>query len=852
MIHRRCSRCRSHEKEGRPMGAVATVADLRRAVRRASELRGTWPKRGGGLLQKQASKDESHVDRQKTEVLNQVLFSATRMQVLAQRARLPPRRRDSRAEPRRRAFAWPSTSHVGRLVPSVEESLNKFWTDELSSDDLLRLRVVFRSMSEDGLHVPRAALRELSVRLGLRTVSPDRSEELLRQITNFDNIDFQDFCDFCERALVVERQAFQRLLQTWDPNPGDNFVGAIEHVQGFMRSLQVVCSRKTVQDILDLAGLKDQPCDTSQEILRFLAAHHSCDGFNHQELAGIVAAFDACEEERPNPGPEGRLAKSSAVDSALLRFGGIYFVEEWRKVKKKLKARGLQHSSSNGICFFEFLFTARRIRERELRAVADEFDALDTDRDGLISVEALRALCQPLGFTLVGSEMTEFCKLRGVSEDSFLNVEAAWDFVQQVRNCHGFAEVEREELLHSFLRFSGGSGELATVKVMELLQWLGLEGNIEEARDMLRMVDFNFSGTLDQVEFLRLMRLQKEKNLKAYTRAYVSKSLDKDLSESHLVAALADCAVHPERQTLQEVFRRQKWKPGDLPLTWEAWVCLAEEVRKMAPVWKRRRAGFSEIQVRELQAAFRGPESVPGKTGPVVVSDLLWMLLDSGMRIHRAEERREFHQALDRARQEALEAGISPKDVGELGSLELYFAPFLHLVRAHVRVIEQQQIQREELAMRSVSFSAEEIADLRCIFNRQAQEAQEKEAKEAPAVCHPLSGAVLKLCSISRLPCSEVVHLAGCIGVRMKTSQKEMLQRKIRELCVQGPFLQPSAAKKEASGRSCRADEDGEQGLDLDFAEFLHVFQWMTDCNFCNINDVAERFVQKSWRRPSI
>lgn len=119
-------------------------------------------------------------------------------------------------------------------------------------------------------------------------------------------------------------------------------------------------------------------------------------------------------------------------------------------------------------------------------------------------------------------------------------------------------------------------------------------------------------------------------------------------------------------------------------------------------------------------------------------------------------------------------------------------------------------------------------------------------------MCHPLSGAVLKLCSISRLPCSEVVHLAGCIGVRMKTSQKEMLQRKIRELCVQGPFLQPSAAKKEASGRSCRADEDGEQGLDLDFAEFLHVFQWMTDCNFCNINDVAERFVQKSWRRPSI
>ncbi|CAE7225865.1 CPK12 [Symbiodinium pilosum] len=576
-------------------------------------------------------------------------------------------------------------------------------------------------MSEDGLHVPRAALPELSVRLGFRTLDADRSAGIMEQISSFDNLDFQDFCDFCERALVVERQAFQHLLNTWEPNPGDNFLGAVEHVQGFMRSLQVVCSRKTVQDILELAGMKDQPCDDPQEILRFLAAHHACDGFNHEELARIVAAFDACEEERPNPGPEGRLAKSSALESALLTFGGIYFVEEWRKIKKKLKARGLQHSSSNGICFFEFLFTARRIRERELKAVAAEFDALDTDRDGIISVEALRALCKPLGFTLVGSEMEElFCKIKGLSEDSLLNVEAAWDFVQQVRSCHGFTHAEREELLRSFLRFSGGSGELATVKVMELLQWLGLEGNIEEARDMLRMVDFNFSGTLDCGEFLRLMRVQKEKNLKAYALAYASKNLGEDLSECRLVAALAECAVHPEKQTLEEVFGRQRWRPGDSPLTWEAWVSLAEEVRKMSPVQKRRRAGFTEIQVQDIEASFRGPDAVDGKTGPIQVSDLLWMLLDSGMPIHRAEERKDFHQALDRARQEALEAGTRPEDVGEPGSPELHLAPFLHLLRAHVRVIEQRQIMKEEAAMRSLSFSAEEIADLRSIFNRQA------------------------------------------------------------------------------------------------------------------------------------
>ena len=85
-------------------------------------------------------------------------------------------------------------------------------------------------------------------------------------------------------------------------------------------------------------------------------------------------------------------------------------------------------------------------------------------------------------------------------------------------------------------------------------------------------MDFNFSGTLDRVEFLRLMRLQKvglqlrrfvslrllvpslslrrsilprckEKNLKAYTRAYVSKNLDKDLSESIFAASRESCSV---------------------------------------------------------------------------------------------------------------------------------------------------------------------------------------------------------------------------------------------------------------------------------------------------------------------
>ncbi|CAK9051729.1 unnamed protein product, partial [Durusdinium trenchii] len=648
----RCHQTRSLPRYGSPpdvkeqqLRAVATVADLRRALklsneRRSQDCKNYAPERFF------SAKDTGRAHVCESEVsLTQAVVVPAKMQIAVQRIR-------RRHKPKKK-IACPTTIRVGRLLPSVQECLNKFWSDEVNSDDLLRMRVVFRSMSEDGLHVLCDDLPELMMRCGFHTLSEEKCKKLVQEVTVFDYMDFQDFTDFSEKAILEERKGYRQLLKTWEPNSCDNFVDPVDNVKSFMKMLKVICTRKSVLDILDVAGLKartciffqgtlkgkkrqrhlspwqDEPCNSPQEMLRFLAAYQACEGFSKQEVSSLRAAFKSCEEKPHAVGPEGRLIDPKSLSFGLLRFGGIYFVEAWRAMKHYQKA------SAAGVSFYEFLVCARRVRETQLQQVAEYVETICGEGENFI--EELRSLCRPLGFTLQKVEVVEICQEKGIGLDGPLSLDCAWDFAEHVRSCHGFRKAEQAELVQSFLKFSQGEAELAVLKILELLNWLGLGGALEEAHQMLRQVDFNDNGVLDETEFLRLMRLQKERNLVSYTSAYCRLHLGDAITRSRIFAALAECDIFTENHLLEVITLKHGIKTasvnfshagvrrgsGKQPgISWDTWVILAEEARKVTPVWKRRSASFKEAEVSELRKAF-GAEEVP-------VSDLIWMLLDSG------------------------------------------------------------------------------------------------------------------------------------------------------------------------------------------------------------------------------
>jgi len=566
-----------------------------------------------------------------------------------------------------------------------------------------------------------------------------------------------------------------------------------------------------------VAGLKNNGCDTSGAMTRFLATYRASEGFTMSELEQLQKAFAECESDVVNLGPEGRLIKSSSLAVGLLNFGGLYCVDHLNKLMAQLEPVFAERS--HGVCLYEFLVYARSLRFMELDEVSEHFTSLDLDKDGFIRGSDLQALMGPLGFTLLGKELHELQAARSITPQTKLDFDAALDFIVYVRERHGFTEAETNECLSTFERFSNGSGEMPTLQVMELLQWVGFKNRVETVRKMVQQVDFNGNGTMDSTEYLRLMRLQKETKLATYWKVFQSQNLEKTALTPELFAqALAEAQLAPPPRILDDVFAKLLAETHvSSGISWETFVAVAEHTRKLIPVENRKQATFNDDELQQLRAAFM-LQSAP--KGHVSMGELLWMLSESGMPVNKASGRRDLYTSLDKARKVALESGVPFEEVGHPGSPRVRFYPVVHLARAFLRNQEQKTYEREESAMRAVRFSAAEVQELRALFEKEAKEAQKELWGDGSGPgTEPSLGSVIRLLSQdARVPVNRVILFAARTGARIKVSQKEELYTKIREIS---------------------AFDAGDVQRGIDFPSFLQLMQWMVDCNFGGINSAA-------------
>eukprot|EP00435_Cladocopium_sp_Y103_P058362 s138_g20.t1 len=398
-------------------------------------------------------------------------------------------------------------------------------------------------------------------------------------------------------------------------------------------------------------------------------------------------------------------------------------------------------------------------------------------------------------------EVTEILQEQGLSEPFCLDL--AWDFVCHLRSRHGFTKAEKAELLESFHRFSQGTGELSTLKILELMGWLGLGGCIEKAHEMLRCspATGRLVAALAECEIFTENQLLEVITLRHGIKTAVTfGSFDRGAAGADIAASQGPSGLRAARTARTKL-------PG---IAWDTWVIVAEEARKVTPIWNRKRACFKEPEVAELKKAF-------------------------GLPLQHADDRHRFQDALAEAHRTAVDSG-SMDDVTDVrkdsipsprSSGTVIFATFLHLVRSYLESIKQKQMQREEAALRSVSFSATEVADFRAIFTSHVVSAREP--------CHPLSFVVRCLAMQPRVSCSEVIRMAASVGARIKMSHRSMLRKKIREFSDQKTLID---IEDEELPDDEFALEDG-----VDFAGFLRIMQWMSDCNWCNINTAAEELL---------
>eukprot|EP00930_Biecheleria_cincta_P033931 TRINITY_DN23480_c0_g1_i1.p1 TRINITY_DN23480_c0_g1~~TRINITY_DN23480_c0_g1_i1.p1 ORF type:complete len:982 (+),score=218.35 TRINITY_DN23480_c0_g1_i1:113-3058(+) len=761
----------------------------------------------------------------------------------------------SRADGRSVKLPPPSSTSIGALLPSVKECLNRFFVDVMSEEEQGRIRTVFMRFATDG-EVVRDCLHELLVHLGFLTVTEEEADRVAKETTEFSTLDLQDFADFVERYMMVEREHIQEKMQVWQQQGAEANLakGPAARITSFLDLLGVVCLSRDVKAIMEVAGLADHPCDTPEAMLRFLAALRSCEGFSQDDIADVLKAFEECEHERCfRPGSEGALIKAEELSNGLLDFGGLYAVEHIRKLME-LIADGIEGDRPLGVGIYEFMVCARRLRTAVLNELHTQFKKLDDDEDCFITGEDLVELCKPLGFSLVEAEFDELLEATELATDSFIDLDSAYSFVTETQERNGFTKKEQEELTESFERFCDESGEMPSMKVAELLQWMGFETTLDDVRRMVQQVDFNGNGTMDIGEFLTLMRLQKELSLNNYRNAYDKHELGglsrQSFQEQAVHKALIKgCNMHPQKAVLQQAMSDMaKSKEGstDWQMSFEDFLRIAETCRKLIPLESRKMAFFKDEQFVDLQKAFQLQDTAGNCF--ISVGELLWMLGDSGLPVNTVDGRAKLYECLEQARSEALEAGVAQAEVGNPGSPRVRFMPIVHLIRIHVKAHEQQVFEKEEAVLKRVKFSSQEVTEFRALFEQYAREsasesqsptssaANQKEADNSSNSGHKsklqkqfafarcfthqlqtqsLSAVLRRLTREPRVVCSHVVTLLKELGVRVSGKPRAELLAQLSEVCD--------------------SDET------MDFAGFLRIMQWAMDSNFGNINGVAER-----------
>lgn len=704
----------------------------------------------------------------------------------------------------------PSTAQAGPILPSVKDALERFNAPgTMSMQETARLRITFARFSGDGTQINRDQLPEVLLNLGyISLTDDDEIDEVAKLTTQFTSMDFTDMSDFCLQASMTECESLYEKCEAWveTQQSRDSPYSLEKGLQSFMESLDILCTDESVTRCVELGGIAGQECNSTEVLLRFVAAHRAVESFTEEELKELQEAFDEGEEELGfTAGSEGKMIKAIEIPNSLLSWAGLYCVDQLKELLEKLE-ESLESDRPPGCCFYEFVVCARRLRQLMLREVYEEFERFledpDDEDEKLIKGENLRELLKPLGFALVDAEFTEFLEDQGITEESELDFDACWKFVLAVREANGFTKEEAEELEAAFDSFCDSSGEMPNLAVAELLQYIGFENTLEQVMFMVRQVDFNGNGTMDRGEFMRLMRIQREESLANYKAVYYEHRLFEPCTEDEIAAALTQCHIPPGIKIMESLYPLLDEHGAEDGLSFEGFLHVAETCRRLYPVEKRKRAHFKEEEVALIQEAFAQQDTA--ECGYISLGDLLSSLADSGLPVNTIPGRGKIVEQLEKARESAKKAGVAEEECGAVGSPRVRVVPVVHLVREILRKHNNEVSQRQEAAMKSITFSAADVEDFRKLFNSMA------DSPPADALQLTLTKVIERFKFVPRVSVDDVVSLTQSSKFKVGAKLKKDLSVRIMKL---------------SNSRG------------VDFPGFVQVMQWMVEQNYGDCPD---------------
>lgn len=271
-------------------------------------------------------------------------------------------------------------------------------------------------------------------------------------------------------------------------------------------------------------------------------------GFTKGEVANLFYIFDQFDD-----------AGSGEMSPVELSGAMGYFGTACSLGKAKEIITEFDDDGSGTLSKFEFIKVMRARLEEEIDGLRSMFSEFDVDNSGSMDMSEITNLFEGCGFTMSKAviqesmgQMSNNAKI----QDTQLRFEDVIRLLHIVRKSEGFASVEVKELMDAFKQLGKHKEQLREFEVLHVARGLGFALSQSRLRLLWCAVDINKSETINDTEFLKLMRMLREIEVKE-----VCNLLSEAIKENRVITGtqfktiLNKMGYSPSHEVLKRAFK---------------------------------------------------------------------------------------------------------------------------------------------------------------------------------------------------------------------------------------------------------------------------------------------------------
>lgn len=679
-----------------------------------------------------------------------------------------------------------SDLHVEGL-PDLQEFLAQ-QDGHLTDADVRRLRAAFKRFKvPDSDDVHTCDLCGLLQYLGHKVTREDEVTALVKEITTYDYLDVEEFLALMEKFIPYEKEQMRLAFHKYDEDGSGQI--SVSEVSKLLTDLGFIPVHSTL--IEGLAVVKhDGGVELNfQEFITFLAVYRRAEGFASNEVAELRKAFDHFSRSGGTPW---RDLPADQLGGALVQVFGLHVSEVAKNLEVQVKG-----GKATSLTFPEFLVFARKAREAVLEKMRVDYQRYsnqdaehicatnshkhDVGGGGRMSQDELWKVLVDLGYTPLKQTLQEIFDEVDKDCTKELDFNEFFNFMLIFRQREGFSKAALEEFQRIFTRFDvDKSGEISALELADLFRELGYSATMDEIHVYVIQVDVNGSKQLDFREFVRLMRMHREQELRKISGVFY-KEMQRVQGTKEERGRLSNATLRAALATLGEAAEGDLRVWGDLDF--DGFVKLADLCRAERVAKEKKKAGFSDERIEQFQESFTRFDT--DRNGEIDSKELMAILQEFGWQPKNRAEQLALMAKLEEACERARDAGV--QKVGSPGSMT--FWTFVQLCRMLQTEHEQDEEDRLNKLTVELGFSHKEVEEFRQIFIAKKQEGAKDRGIEGEA---------------DGMSPADVRRLIRALGVSVKGDRKAVLEAELEQI-------------------STSAD-----GF-LDFAGFLKLMRWLME-----------------------